>query len=138
MADSNILLFIDGAWCRGAAGATLPTINPANGETIGSVARAEPADLDRALAAAEKGFKAWRKVSAYDRGRVLRKAAELMRARADAIAAVLTREQGKPLAEAKGEAWQRRRHSSIGSPRRRGAPMGAWSRRAPIACSRSW
>ncbi len=99
----NVLLFVDGAWCKGAADATIAVTNPATGETIGSVARAERSDLDRALAAAEQGFKAWRKVSAYDRGRVLRKAADLLRARADAIAATMTREHGKPLVEAKGE-----------------------------------
>src|SRR6266702_3191855 len=103
MAQSNVLLFIDGAWCNGTAGATIPIINPATGETIGSVARAEQADLDRALAAAEQGFKTWRKVSAYERGRVLRKAGDLLRGRADTIAVILTREHGKPLAEAKGE-----------------------------------
>ena len=101
--DSNVLLFIDGAWCGGASGATLPVLNPATGETIGSVARAAPADLDRALAAADRGFKAWRKVSAYDRGKILRKAGDLLRTRAEAIAPVMTREHGKPQAEAKGE-----------------------------------
>src|SRR4029077_20544250 len=60
-------------------------------------------DLDRALAAAEKGFKAWRKVSAYDRYKLMRKAADIFRSRVDEIAAVLTLEQAKPLAEAKGE-----------------------------------
>ena len=65
---------------------------------------ADKADLDRALAAAEKGFKAWRKVSAYDRYKLMRKAADIFRSRVDEIAPVLTMEQGKPLAEAKGEA----------------------------------
>jgi succinate-semialdehyde dehydrogenase/glutarate-semialdehyde dehydrogenase len=102
-ANSDVLLFIDGVWCGGGAGATLPVINPATGETIGSVARAGQSELDRALAAAEHGFKTWRKVSAYDRGKILRKAGDLLRERAAAIAPVLTREHGKPLAEAKGE-----------------------------------
>jgi succinate-semialdehyde dehydrogenase / glutarate-semialdehyde dehydrogenase len=102
-ADCEVLLFIDGAWCKGGAGATLPITNPATGETIGSVARAEEADLDRALAAAKRGFRTWRRISAYDRGKVLRKAADLLRARSEAIAPVMTREQGKPRAEAKGE-----------------------------------
>jgi len=102
-ANSDTLLFIDGAWCSGSGGATLPVLNPATGATIGSVARAERADLDRALAAAEHGFKTWRKVSAYDRGKVLRKAGDLLRERAAAIAPVMTREHGKPQAEAKGE-----------------------------------
>jgi succinate-semialdehyde dehydrogenase/glutarate-semialdehyde dehydrogenase len=102
-ANSDTLLFIDGTWCGGSGGAPLPVLNPATGETIGSVARAGPADLDRALAAAEKGFKSWRKISAYDRGRILRKAGDLLRSRADAIAPVMTREHGKPQGEAKGE-----------------------------------
>src|SRR5580704_10016183 len=102
-ANSDVLLFIDGAWCGGSGGAALPVLNPATGETIGSVARAGQADLDRALAAADRGFKAWRKVSAYDRGKILHKAGDLLRARAEAIAPVMTREHGKPQAEAKGE-----------------------------------
>jgi succinate-semialdehyde dehydrogenase/glutarate-semialdehyde dehydrogenase len=61
------------------------------------------ADLRRALAAADRAFKTWRKVSAYDRGKVLRKAGDLLRSRAEAIAPVMTREQGKPRAEARGE-----------------------------------
>ena len=102
-ANSDVLLFIDGAWCGGSGGASLPVLNPATGETIGSVARAERSDLDRALAAADRGFKAWRKVSAYERSKILRKAGDLLRARAEAIAPVMTREHGKPQAEAKGE-----------------------------------
>ena len=102
-ANSDTLLFIDGAWRSGSGGASLPVLNPATGETIGSVARAGRADLDRALAAADRGFKAWRKVSAYERGKILRKAGDLLRARAEAIAPVMTREHGKPQAEAKGE-----------------------------------
>mgnify|MGYP000488177894 CR=1 FL=1 len=61
------------------------------------------ADLDRALAAAQKGFEAWRDVPAIERGRIMRRAAGLMRERADGIAAALTQENGKPLAEAKIE-----------------------------------
>jgi succinate-semialdehyde dehydrogenase / glutarate-semialdehyde dehydrogenase len=88
---------------QGRGGVTLPVFNPATGETIGSLAQAEAADLDRALAAADRGFKIWRKVSAYDRGKVLRKAGDLLRSRAEAIAPVMTREQGKPRAEPRGE-----------------------------------
>jgi succinate-semialdehyde dehydrogenase/glutarate-semialdehyde dehydrogenase len=65
-ANGEILLFIDGAWGAAKSGATLPVLNPATGEPIGSVARAGKPDLDRALAAAERGFAAWRKVSAYE------------------------------------------------------------------------
>ena len=60
-------------------------------------------DLDKALAAADRGFKVWRRVSAFERGKLLRKAADLLRTRADDIATVLTQEQGKILAEAKLE-----------------------------------
>jgi succinate-semialdehyde dehydrogenase/glutarate-semialdehyde dehydrogenase len=99
----DIQLFIDGAWGPAAAGRTLAVVNPATGEPIGKLAHAERADLDRALEAADKGFKLWRKVSAFDRSKVMRKAANLLRERADAIAPLLTMEQGKPLPEAKGE-----------------------------------
>ena len=99
----KVQLLIDGQWCDAASGRTLPVVNPATGETIGTVAHAEKADLDRALEAAARGFQAWRKVGAFDRYKVMRKAADLLRARADAIATMLTMEQGKPLAEAKME-----------------------------------
>lgn len=97
-------LFIAGQWQDAADGKTLPVVNPATGEEIGCVAHAGIADLDRALAAAQKGFEAWRDVPAIERARAMRRAAALMRERADAIAAILTQEQGKPLAEARVEA----------------------------------
>lgn len=99
----NVSLLIDGQWLPATSGRTLAVVNPASGDTIGTVAHAERADLDHALAAADKGFRVWRRVSAYDRSKVMRKAADLLRARADAIAPLMTLEQGKPLAEAKGE-----------------------------------
>jgi succinate-semialdehyde dehydrogenase/glutarate-semialdehyde dehydrogenase len=100
---SDVQLFIDGAWRPAASGKTLSVLNPATGEQIGTVAHAEKADLDAALAAAAKGFAAWRKVSAYDRYKTLRKAADILRANAAEIATKMTMEQGKPLVEAKGE-----------------------------------
>jgi succinate-semialdehyde dehydrogenase/glutarate-semialdehyde dehydrogenase len=99
----DVSLFIDGAWTAAAAGRTIRVVNPATGGAIGSVAHADKGDLDHALEAAEKGFRAWRKVSAYDRSKVMRKAADLLRQRVDAIALLMTLEQGKPLAEAKVE-----------------------------------
>ena len=99
----NTLLFIDGAWSPAASGRALPVVNPATGEQIGTVAHAERADLDRALEAAAKGFKVWRKISAFERSKIMRRAANLLRERAEAIAPLLTQEQGKTLAEAKGE-----------------------------------
>jgi succinate-semialdehyde dehydrogenase / glutarate-semialdehyde dehydrogenase len=99
----DVSLFIDGSWGPAAAGRTIDVVNPATGDKIGTVPHAATSDLDRALEAAGKGFRTWRKVSAYDRSKVMRKAADLLRERADRIATLLTMEQGKPLAEAKGE-----------------------------------
>ncbi len=99
----NTQLFIDGVWGPSAAGRTIPVVNPATGKEIGTVAFAEKADLDRALEAADKGFKVWRKTSAFDRAKLMRKAAALLRERAEAIAPIMTMENGKTLSEAKGE-----------------------------------
>jgi succinate-semialdehyde dehydrogenase/glutarate-semialdehyde dehydrogenase len=96
-------LFVEGKWRPAAGEASLPVVNPASGKQIGTVARASKADLDHALAAAQKGFDAWRKISAFERSKMMRKAANLLRERADSIATMLTMEQGKTLVEAKGE-----------------------------------
>src|SRR5262249_50441394 len=78
-------------------------MNPATSKPIGQLGHVSRGDLDKALAAADKGFKQWRKTSAYERGKILRKAADLVRARTDEIATVLTMEEGKVLMEAKLE-----------------------------------
>lgn len=104
MTYPNTQLFIDGQWQDAADGRTLAVFNPATGREIGRVAHAGIVDLDRALAAAQKGFEKWRDVPAAERAKIMRKAAVLMRERAGEIGAMLTQEQGKPLAEAKGEA----------------------------------
>jgi succinate-semialdehyde dehydrogenase/glutarate-semialdehyde dehydrogenase len=96
-------LFIEGQWQDAAEGRTLAVLNPATGQEIGRVAHATRPDLDRALAAAQKGFDTWRNMTAQDRGKILRKAAALLRERAPQIAPLLTKEQGKPLSEAMGE-----------------------------------
>lgn len=98
-----VSLFIDGAWTQAAGGKHLTVLNPATSEPLGTVAHAQKADLDRALEAAQKGFEAWRKVSAFERAKVLKRAAAIMRERAESIAPLMTMEQGKPVAEAKGE-----------------------------------
>ncbi|MEO6033398.1 MAG: NAD-dependent succinate-semialdehyde dehydrogenase [Burkholderiaceae bacterium] len=100
---SDVKLFINGEWCDGSAGKSEPIVNPATGQVLARLAHAGTADLDQALHAADKGFKVWRKVSAFDRYKLLRKTAEIIRGRADEIARLMTLEQGKPLAEAKGE-----------------------------------
>lgn len=97
-------LFINGKWTKGTGNRRGKLINPATGADIGEVTFAEKADLDAALAAAEAGFTIWRQTSAYDRSRILRKAADLTRQRSQSIAEAITREQGKPLAEAQMEA----------------------------------
>jgi len=99
----DVQLHINGAWRQAASGKTLDVINPATEEVLGTLACAGTADLDAALEAAAAGFAVWRKISAYERSKIMRKAAELVRARRDTIAALMTQEQGKPLAEARLE-----------------------------------
>ena len=104
MTYPNTQLFIHGHWQDAADGRTLAVFNPSTGAEIGRVAQAGKADLDKALEAAQKGFEVWRDMAPAERSKIMRRAADLMRQRAADIAHVLTQEQGKPLAEAKGEA----------------------------------
>jgi succinate-semialdehyde dehydrogenase/glutarate-semialdehyde dehydrogenase len=94
---------INGVWAQPTSGESQTVVNPATNKPIGRLGHASRADLDRAIAAAEAGFVTWRRVSAFERSKILRKAAELMRQRAERIATMLTLEQGKLLAEAKIE-----------------------------------
>ena len=87
----------------GASGRTIDVLNPATDERIGTVAQAEVEDLDEALAAAERGFRVWRATSAFARCGILRRAADLLRERAERVATIMTAEQGKPIAEARIE-----------------------------------
>ena len=103
MTYSDVLLHIDGKWRGGSSGRTIPVLDPATEDTIGTVAHADTADLDEALAAADRGFKQWRAIAPFDRAKIMHKAAALMRERADTIAVLMVREQGKTLVEAKGE-----------------------------------
>jgi succinate-semialdehyde dehydrogenase/glutarate-semialdehyde dehydrogenase len=96
-------MFIDGQWCDAADGRTLGVNNPATEEIVHDIAYGSRKETRRALEAAHKAIPAWMKLTPYDRAKVLKKTAELMRERADAIARTLTLEQGKPLAESKGE-----------------------------------
>ncbi len=100
---SDTQLLIDGEWGPAQSGKTIPVLNPAIGEPIGTVAHAERPDLDRALAAAAKGFETWRRTSAVERSKLMRRAADLLRERIDHIAELMVLEQGKPFIEAKGE-----------------------------------
>lgn len=93
-------MLIDGHWCVGSEGAVVDVINPATERVIGKLPCASSADLDRALAGAQRGHLVWRKISALERSWIMRSAADLIRQRAVEIAATLTLEQGKPLVEA--------------------------------------
>jgi succinate-semialdehyde dehydrogenase / glutarate-semialdehyde dehydrogenase len=99
----KVELFISGEWCGVEGRESLPVLNPATGEAIGSVPVATAADLDRALASVARGFVAWRSVSPFDRCKRLRAAANLLRERVGTIAPILTMEQGKPIAQARTE-----------------------------------
>jgi succinate-semialdehyde dehydrogenase/glutarate-semialdehyde dehydrogenase len=96
-------LFINGEWCDSSSGKTLAVENPATEETIAEVALGTRGDCTRAITAAAEAMKSWMKLTPYDRAKVLKKTADLMRERADALARTMTMEQGKPVAEAKGE-----------------------------------
>jgi succinate-semialdehyde dehydrogenase/glutarate-semialdehyde dehydrogenase len=99
----NVLLHIAGKWRAAGGGRTLDVVNPATEEVIGTLAHAGIPDLDEALASAAAGFAVWRKLSAYERSKIMRKAADLVRERAEDIARLMTAEQGKPLVEARTE-----------------------------------
>jgi succinate-semialdehyde dehydrogenase/glutarate-semialdehyde dehydrogenase len=101
MAYPEISLHIGGEWVKTKR--MEPVLNPATGEALGQVPYASEADLDRALEAAAKGFAAWRKVAAHERYKLMRKAADNLRAHADEIATAMVEEQGKPLLEARLE-----------------------------------
>ena len=106
MTDSytaDLRLFIDGAWASGEGHDRHTVVNPATGGDLGEVPMATAAELDAALAAADRGFALWRLTDVEMRAAVLHKAAALLRERTEHIATLLTREQGKIIAEARAE-----------------------------------
>ena len=100
---ADVDLLIDNAWRPAEAGRSLEVLNPATGEVLARVAHAGPADFEASVAATARGFATWRRVSAFERSKVLRRAAQLLRDRAEDTARLMTIEQGKPLAEARME-----------------------------------
>jgi succinate-semialdehyde dehydrogenase / glutarate-semialdehyde dehydrogenase len=100
---TELALFIDGKWLNGDGRKGEDVINPATGKVLAHLPHAGKADLDAALAAAEKGFATWKVTSAYDRSKIMRKAADLLRERAQHVATVQTQEQGKVFAESRVE-----------------------------------
>jgi succinate-semialdehyde dehydrogenase / glutarate-semialdehyde dehydrogenase len=103
--------YIDGEFIGGSGRATQAVLNPADGSVLGQLPRGTPADIDRALQAAERAFRTWRRTSALERSQVLRRAAQLIRERAPEIARHITLDQGKPLAEATGEVSSSAEHA---------------------------
>jgi len=95
--------FIGGDWVNADSGATIEVINPATRQTIGTVPKSGRAETRRAIEAAEEAFHSWKKTSANDRAKLLRKLHDAIMDNQDALAELLVMEQGKPLAEAKGE-----------------------------------
>ena len=96
--------FIAGRWVDACAGATFENINPADtNDVIGTFPRSTRDDVNRAVASAKKGFEMWKRTPAPGRGDVLRRVGDLMSARKDDIASLMTREMGKPVSETKGD-----------------------------------
>jgi succinate-semialdehyde dehydrogenase/glutarate-semialdehyde dehydrogenase len=104
--DQNLLrqsCYVDGRWLPAEGGATLPVRNPATGETLGSIPNMGANETRAAIEAAAKAFPAWAARTAKDRAVLLRRWYELILAHVDDLAVLMTAEQGKPLAESKGE-----------------------------------
>src|ERR1700756_46441 len=102
--DSNLFrqaCYVDGAWVTGRA--TIDVDNPATGEIIGTVPKLGKAETKSAIDAAARAWPAWRRKTAKERANVMRRWFELMMANQDDLAALMTTEQGKPLAESRGE-----------------------------------
>ncbi len=97
------LCYVDGQWIGADGGGTFPVTNPASGEVIATVPACGAAETRRAIEAARQALPGWAGKSAKERGKILRRFAELMMANAEDLGRLMTAEQGKPLAEAKGE-----------------------------------
>lgn len=97
------LAFVDGRWIAADDGRTVTIANPANGSAVGTVPVLGASETRRAIDAAAAALPAWSRLTAKDRAVILRRLADLMLANADDLAVIMTSEQGKPLAEARGE-----------------------------------
>jgi succinate-semialdehyde dehydrogenase/glutarate-semialdehyde dehydrogenase len=100
---STATLFIDGEWRQAPANRTFEVRNPATGDKLASVADGGVEETRAAIEAAHRAFPAWAARSAKERGAILRKWSDLMLLHAEALARLMTAEQGKPLAESRGE-----------------------------------
>ena len=95
--------YIDGAWVTASSGAAITVDNPATGEPIGSVPKLGAAETRQAIDAAARGFASWRKTTAKERAAVMRRWFDLMMGNREDLARLMTIEQGKPIAESRGE-----------------------------------
>ncbi|WP_336741184.1 NAD-dependent succinate-semialdehyde dehydrogenase [Aureimonas altamirensis] len=96
------VLFIDGAF-RAGTGAALPVVNPATGQEVGTIPATQPDELNDAVTAARRAFKTWSRLNARKRADALHRLGDAIAADADAMARIMTAEQGKPVNEARGE-----------------------------------
>lgn len=104
--DKNLFkqeCLVNGKWMKAASGATIEVRNPADNSLIGTVPKLSRTEVEDAIAAAEKAWPAWRALTALQRGAILKKWSELIRENIDDLAIIMTTEQGKPLAESRGE-----------------------------------
>ncbi len=106
LTDSSLLrhqCYINGAWVEADSGDTISVTNPADGSLIGTVPAMGPAETRRAIEAADAAWGPWRAKTGKERAQVLRAWFELMMANQEDLAVLMTAEQGKPLAEARGQ-----------------------------------
>ncbi|MDH3375203.1 MAG: NAD-dependent succinate-semialdehyde dehydrogenase [Gammaproteobacteria bacterium] len=106
LSDKSLLktqAYVDGQWIDADNGETLAVLNPANGQTVAEIAKCGTAETRRAIDAADRAQKTWRHTTAKERASILRKWFNLMMEAQEDLAQILTAEQGKPLAEARGE-----------------------------------
>ena len=128
--------YIDGCWMPADSGATIPVTDPATGEQLGTVPRMGAAETARAVAAAEAALPAWRARTAGDRCAVIRRWFELMMDNKEDLAAIMTSEQGKPLAEARVRSITRPRFWN--GSRRRVSELMEISFQQPIIKTELW
>ncbi len=95
--------WIDGQWTDSRSGETIAVTNPADGSVVGSVPSVSSAEVHRTIDAADKALPAWRRRTAKERSEILHRWYSLMMDHQEDLAVILTSEQGKPLAEARGE-----------------------------------
>jgi succinate-semialdehyde dehydrogenase/glutarate-semialdehyde dehydrogenase len=103
--EADLKLFINGSWRTGEGRDSFPVVNPVTGEGIAELPLATEADLDEALETAKRTYPQWRATPVEKRSAILHKTAKILKERADEIARTMTQEQGKPLAESKGEVF---------------------------------